>query len=157
MWQHTWKQTYRAVTFITVGEGWDMRAYTDTHGVYLPMHALEEVKGQCWASPSITLLCFILRQSLGEPRAHQLPRLVPARLGYLPVSTYPSSSGVTDINTQIFPSFSGRGVKDPNSGPHNCTPPVDPSSQPQHRTAHTTVTILSYCPRTYYATITIAI
>lgn len=30
------------------------------------MHALEEVRGQCWASPSITLLCFILRKSLGE-------------------------------------------------------------------------------------------
>lgn len=98
--QHAWKQIYCAGTFITVGEGWGKHMYTDTHGVYLPMHALEEVRGQCWASPSITLLCLILRKSLGESRAHQLPRLVLARLGYLPVSTHPSGSGVTVTNTQ---------------------------------------------------------
>lgn len=94
------KQIYCAGTFITVGEGWGKRTYTDTHGVYLPMHALEEVRGQCWASPSITLLCLILRKSLGESRAHQLPRLALARLGYLPVSTHPFGSGVTVTNTQ---------------------------------------------------------
>lgn len=82
-----------------------MHTYTDTHGVYLPMHALEEVRGQCWASPSITLLCLILRKSLGESRAHQLPRLVLARLGYLPVSTHPLALG---LQSQIHKDRSSR-------------------------------------------------
>lgn len=66
--------------------------------VNLPMHAHEGVRGHCWVSPPITLLYFILRVFLGVSRVHQLARLVSVSLGYLPVCTHSSRSGVTDIH-----------------------------------------------------------